>query len=317
MNTQKLIGNLSIMLLCILALVGAAAALPVQISRVEIDDHKIDADQTNRLDVQRESKVNFDIVLDSPEDVKDVEIQVFVSGFDHNTDTPLSAHTGPFDMDANVTYRKSLDIVFPDLVNEDNYKVRVIITNRDGKEVVQNYNVKIDVPRHEVKIVDAIFTPSRHVQAGQALLSTVRVKNFGEKKEENVKVTVAVPALGISASSYVEDIKTEKQQDTDEMYLRIPKCTKAGVYDMTIQVAYNDAFDHTSAKGQIEVLEDPACAQSTVEVVQTPPPAKDTVEAVPSTTKVRKALEVILLVLVGLLVLIGLIIGFTKMGASE
>ncbi len=89
---------------------------------------------------------------------------------------------------------------------------------------------------------------------------------------------------------------------------------------MTIDVKYNDGFDRTGVKGIIEVLEDSECnkAKETVEV-QLPPaqPANDTVDAVPRTSGVRKALEIILLCLVALLVIIGLIIGFSKMGASD
>lgn len=309
---------IGLVLLCSLALVGAVSAIPVSVTRVEIDDHEIAQDQSTRLDVQRDNKVDFKVFLESNQDMKDVELQVFVSGFEHNVDVPLSDRVGPFDMDANVTYKKSLAITFPDLVQEDNYKVRVVVTDRDGKEVVQNYNVKMDFNgRHDVKIVDALFTPSRRVQAGQALLTVVRVKNFGEKDEKNVKVTAAVPQLTLSTSGYIDSVKSEQQKETEELYLKVPKCTAAGVYDMTLQVAYNDGFSRTAAQGQIEVLEDPACAPKN-ETVATPPaaPANDTVEAVPRTSKVRTALEVILLVLVALLVIIGLIIGFSKMGAS-
>jgi hypothetical protein len=318
MNTHKAFGMFGIVLLCALALVGAVAAIPVNITRVELDDHAISADQNNRLDVLRDSKVKFEVTLEAAEDVDDVEVQVFVSGFEHSTDLTLSDNVGPFDMDSGVTYRKTLYITFPDLVKEDNYKVRVVVTDRDGKEVFENYNVKMDVPRHDLQVVDAIFTPSRHVQAGQALLTTVRVFNYGEKDEEDVKVTVSVPDLGISASDYVDEIEYDEAKETEELYLRVPKCAKPGVYDMNIQVAYNDGFSKTGVEGQMEVTEDASCKEKETVTVQLPPPVvNNTVDAVPKTSGVRKALEVILLCLVALLVVIGLIIGFTKMGSSN
>ena len=307
---------IGLVLLCSMALVGAVSAIPVNVTRVEIDDQRILPDQSNRLDVLRDNKVDFEVTLESSDDMNDVELQVFVSGFEHNSEVSLSDRVGPFDMDANVTYRKNLHITFPDLVQEDNYKVRVVVTDRDGKEVIQNYNVKMDMERHVLKIVDALFTPSRRVQAGQALLSVVRVKNFGEKDEKNVKVTATVPDLGISASGYIDSIKSEQQKETEELYLKIPKCTAPGTYDMTLQVAYNDGFSHTGAQGQIEVLENPACVQKNETVVVPPPQVNNTVDAVPRTSNIRTALEVILLVLVALLVVIGLIIGFTKMGVA-
>lgn len=317
MNTHKLFGMIGLMLLCSLALVGAAAAIPVNITRVEIDDHKIDPDQTNRLDVLRDNRVEFEVTLEASEDVDDVEVEVFVSGFEHNNDLRLSDHVGPFDMDANVTYRKNLQITFPDLVEEDDYKVRVVVTDRNGQEVVRNYNIKIDVPRHELKIVDAMFSPSRSVQAGQALLTIVRVENFGEQDEDDVKVVASIPALGVSATDYIEEIEAEDEEETEELYLKLPKCAEPGKYDMVITVTYNDGFDRTGVEGKIEVLENPACGEDKVEVQLPPAPSTEPVQPVAKSSKVRTALEVILLVLVALLVLIGLIIGFSRMGKEE
>ncbi len=165
MNTHKTFGIVGIVLLCALALVGAVSAIPVNITRVEIDDQKILPDQTNRLDVLRDSKVDFEVLLEASQDIDDVEVEVFVSGFEHNKDLRLSDHAGPFDMDANITYRKNLQITFPDLVEEDNYKVRVVVTDRDGQEVIENYNIKMDVQRHELAVADVTFTPSKQVQA--------------------------------------------------------------------------------------------------------------------------------------------------------
>ncbi len=318
MNMHKTIGMMSVLLLCTLALVGAVAAIPVNITRVEIDDHKIDSDQVNRLDVLRDNKVDFEVTLEASQDTDDVEVEVLVSGYEHNRERRLSDTIGPFDMDANVTYRKHLQITFPELVDEDDYKVRVIVTDRNGQEVIANYNVKIDVDRHDLKIVDALFTPSRHVQAGQALLSIVRIENFGEKDEEDVKVTVAVPALGISASDYLDEIESGDEEETEELYLRLPKCAQPGVYDMMVTAQYNEGFDRTSIEGKLEVLENPDCAKKETVEVQTPPKtAEPQVDAVPRTNKIRTALEVVLLVLVALLVLIGLVIGFTRMGKDE
>lgn len=317
MNAAKTFGMLGIILLCTLALVGAVAAIPVDITRVEIDDHKIDAGQTNRLDVMRDNKIDIELTLEATQDTDDIEVEAFVSGFEHNKDLRLSDNVGPFDMDANVTYRKNLQITLPELVKEDNYKLRVVVTNRDGQELIKNYNIKVDTERHNLKIVDASFTPSRHVQAGQALLSTVRVENFGEKDEKDVKVSMTIPALGLSSTDYIDEIKSDDEEETEEMYLRVPKCTKPGVYDMTIQVQYNDGFDRTNAEGQIEVLENPDCASKEEVTVQ--PATKDDgmAEAAPKTSKIRTALEIILLVLVGLLVVIGLIVGFSRMGSQD
>lgn len=324
MNTKKLFGCILMVLLCSLAISSAAAAIPVTINRVEIDDQEIRPDHTNRLDIVRGETVDFEITLEASQDVDDVELMVMVSGFEHNEEKPLVDKTGPFDLDKNIRYRKNLKIAFPKLVEEDNYKVRVILTDRNGVEEIKNYNVRIDVPRHDLQIVDAIFTPSRRVQAGQALLSVVRVENFGEKDEQDVKITASIPALGVSVSDYIDEIESEEEEETEEMYLKIPQCAKPGVYDLNIAAQYNDGADKTEIRGSIEVLENPSCNEQKAgekAEVQLPPAQEqkqeETVEAVPRAKSIRTALEITLLALVGLLVLVGLVIGFTKMGKEE
>jgi uncharacterized membrane protein len=221
-------------------------------------------------------------------------------------------------MDANVTYRKTLWVSFSDLVDEDDYKLRIVVSDRDGDEVFANFPIKIDVERHDLKIVDALFTPSS-VQAGQALLGVIRVENFGEQDEEDVKVMVSIPALGVGAADYIEEIDSDDEEETEELFIKVPKCAEAGAYDAQIVVEYNNGFSRIAAQKKVNVLEDPACKPVQDVTVEMPPPASnDTVQAVPrGSDKIRSALEIILLVLVALLVVIGLIIGFSKMGSQE
>ena len=67
-------------------------------------------------------------------------------------------------------------------------------------DLTVDYKLYVESPSHSVKIADVSFSPGLTVKAGKSLLSTVLVENVGEKDEEDVKVTVAVPELGISAS---------------------------------------------------------------------------------------------------------------------
>lgn len=310
--------------LFLITMLTAVSAIPISVDRVEINDIEITEGQTNRLDLERGMEHEIEVILTPSQNVDDVEIEVFISGFEHNDRLRLADHIGPIDMDANVTYIERLYVKFSDFVDEDDYRLRLIITDRNNDEIVINYPIKVDVARHDLKIVDVLFTPNK-VKAGQALLAVVRVENFGERDEDDVKVMINIPEIGVSASDYIEEIEADEEEESEELFLKIPKCTEPGIYEVQVIVEYNNRFSRTGAKKDIEVLEDLSCAPAVtqesveVQVEATPEESEAAAEAAPkdSKAKVRSALEIILLVLIALLVVIGLIIGLTKMGSQE
>jgi hypothetical protein len=261
--------KLGIIFLCmvtLLALGAVAVPLPITLNEVKVDGSELTSGASNRLDIERDQSIPVRVELTSTADLDDVEVSVFVSGFEHNDRQRISDYAPVFDMDANTTYIKKFDLSLSDLIDEDDYKLRVLVTDRDGDELIQNFNLKLDVPRHSTVIEDVIFSPEGYVRAGRALLATVRVANRGEKEEEGVRVQVRIPDLGVSASDYIEDLEEEGSGNDDELtseelYLRIPQCAKPGSYDVEIEVRYNDGFDVSTQKSVIEVLADEACPQ--------------------------------------------------------
>lgn len=249
--------KIALMLVLAIALAGTVAALPITVDKVEVDDVELRTNAANRFDVQRGDTIEVEVVFTAQADIKDMQIEGFFSGDEHNDVAPASDTTSTFDADANVTYRKKLRIDVHQFFEEDSYKLRLIYSDRNGDELVQNYNIKIDVPRHGMMIRDIVFNPDGRVKAGSALLSVVRVRNMGEKDEEDVKVTVSIPQLGVSASDYVDEVENnDDEEDTEELYLRIPRGTKPGVYDVDVEVAFDDGFKKERATKQIEILAD-------------------------------------------------------------
>ncbi|MEM4246952.1 MAG: hypothetical protein QXR48_01740 [Candidatus Woesearchaeota archaeon] len=252
--------KIAVMLVLAIALATTAFALPITVEKVEVDDVELQEGASNRFDVLRGDKIEVEVLFTPYENVKDMQIEAFFSGDEHNDVMPAYDVTSTFDADAGVTYRKKLNINIHEFFEEDAYKLRLIFSDRDGEELVQNYNIKIDVPRHGVMIRDITFNPEGKVKAGSALLGVVRVRNVGEKDEEDVKVTMSIPQLGVSASDYIDEVENgDEEEETEELYLRIPKCTKPGVYDVNVEVAYNDGFRKERATKQIEVLADDTC----------------------------------------------------------
>ena len=253
-----------IALLFTIALVGMVSALPVTITDVEIDDTDVRPGDTVRLDVVRGETFDIEVRAESSVDLDDVEWQVFVTGFEYNRVQPLYDAVGPIDMDANVSYKKTLHITLPDEVDEDDYKLRLVISDRNGDEVVVNFNLKIDVDRHKLRLEDFNTQPSGAVRAGSGLIATARYENLGEKDEDDVKVTISIPDLGVSASEYIDEIESDEEEESEEMFLRLPKCAEPGIYEVHIIAEYQDGHELLVNKAHIQVDENPACVKESV-----------------------------------------------------
>ncbi|MBS3128661.1 hypothetical protein J4410_05940 [Candidatus Woesearchaeota archaeon] len=226
---------------------------------VEIDDIDLTPSRPNPLDIERGESYPVEIRLASAQDYDDVEIRVFMSGFEYNDFESVEDRIAPFDMDANITYVKRFNIRFSDLVEEDLYQLRVVVSDRFSDLFIQNYPLKLDVPRHDLKIADIITLPSTHVQAGRALITTVRVDNYGEKDEDDVRVEVSIPSLGVTAAGYIEEVESEDQEESEELYVRIPDCAKEGTYELVVDVYYDEGFEKLTERVPIQVLQGDVC----------------------------------------------------------
>lgn len=242
-----------LLLTAVVALAPASAqVLPLTIDNVEIDDVDVQPDEVNRLDLERGHTYDVEVRLTAMADVDDVEVEAFVSGFEYNDISRISDAVHVFDADAGVTYVKRMKVTMPDDIEEDDYKLRVIVSDRNSDAIIQNYNLKLDVPRHAVQIDDIILFPNP-VEAGKALLATVRVENKGEKDEDDVRVTVSIPNLGVSGVDYIEEIEEEEEEETEEIFLRIPSNTQSGLYTVKVDVHYDELNRVISENRVVEI----------------------------------------------------------------
>jgi uncharacterized membrane protein len=120
-----------------------------------------------------------------------------------------------------------------------------------------SYTLKIEPEEHNMLIKDVIFSPSSTVVAGRSLLTTVYFKNIGNDDEEDgIKVSIDVPAIGVSAVDYVDSLDEEEATSSEELWVVVPKCTPAGEYDATVTVSFKDGDKAVSTTESIKVLED-------------------------------------------------------------
>ncbi len=248
-----------LVLIIAISMATFATALPISFHSVEVDGTDLSPEDTTRLDLERGQEIDIRMELEScGVDVEDVEITAFISGYEYNDIERMSDSTHIFDMEADVKYVKTLTLTLPSKVEEDDYLLRIIATDRYGEATTMNFKLKIDVARHSLQITDVVFNPEDNVIAGRALLSTVRIKNVGERDEESVKVRVSIPALGVSASDYVDTIESDDSTTSEELYLRIPADAKPGEYTAEVTVSFDEGYDSITTKRVIRVIE-PVC----------------------------------------------------------
>lgn len=267
MNLTKL----TLMLLMLVSLAAFAQALPFNVDSVQVNDVVLIPNSSNRLDVERGQQLDIVVRLIALDSAKNVEIEAFISGFEFNDVERVSDTTGLFDVLQNVTYVKRLSIPLPAALEKDDYKLRIVVSDRDNLEIVQNYALKIDVPRHLVGVEDVLLTPENEIIAGGSLLASVRVENLGAKVEEDVKVKVAIPELGVSATKYISKVGVDDETESEDVYLRLPECAQPGTYAVVATLYYADGHRTSVGKASITVLKNELCYGDDVDAVDALP----------------------------------------------
>ena len=254
--------------LLIVALSTAVSALQANIDEVEVEDTVLSASSTNQilgLEKNDEIDVKVQITSTSAVDIEDAQIEVYLRGYDH--DDLIEDISDVFDIKAGVTYSKKFTLALPLRMDQDRYKLRVRVENREGNSTEATYELEVDTARHALQVKDLVLSPENEVKAGRALLATVRIKNRGEMQEEDIKVKVSIPELGISASDYVDEIDQEDGSDdsvtSEELYLRIPQCAEPGEYTVKAEVLYDDGDEKETFTSKILIVEDETCSAAT------------------------------------------------------
>ena len=199
----------------------------------------------------------------------DVEVEAELSG-DGKKDKVIDS-TDEFAVHQGTTYKKTLNLVLPSRMDQSReYMLRITLSNRSDYKTI---TTKLDIISgdHSLTIKDIVLSPENEVKAGRALLATARIKNMGAKAEEDIKVKASVPALGISASDYIDELDEEDctQEDCDdsttseELYMRIPDCAEPGEYTVKVCVEFDDGDEEECQTTKINVVESDTCSAPT------------------------------------------------------
>ncbi len=257
----KMKGLFVVMFGLIMAVAMAFSAYAAQVSindstiKVEVDGFALTEGDTSTVrQLERGDSFELRVSLEALRDVKDVEIHAFISGFEYSASEPISDSTRPFDLNENESVVKKLTLKLPERADQDKYKLRVVIADRFGEAITKNYNIKIEPSDTQVVIKDFELSPEDEVQAGRAILATVRVKNLGDSQEDDVKIRVSIPELGVSATpDFVDELDADESATSEEFFLKLSSCAKPGVYDVVAEVTYDQGDEKVTARKSVTV----------------------------------------------------------------
>ncbi len=251
---------LAIFLVGILALCGLASAAP-SVEYVKINGDIFESGDT--LALERGEALDIKVKLQAVTDEEDIEITADILGYEYSDYNAISDRVHIMDMQAGDTEYENLGVTLPQRAEKDRYDLRIRIGGRTGASEEYLINLRVKDARHKILIQDIVFSPEGSVMSGRALLAAVRIKNYGENDEKSIKVTVKMPELGISASDYIDELDYDATDGTattsEELYLRIPSCVKAGEYTVIAEVSYDEGYEVITKETSILVTEDELC----------------------------------------------------------
>ncbi len=271
------------------------------IENVEVNDQDADVytqqqvdraasiDDLNGVAVDEGETLEVQVVVGAQTSAKDVQIEAEIRGYEYSDSEDLSDRTQTFDMDVSgtgtTTKRKTLTVKLPQKLDKDRYFLRLTVDDKDSAAIVRYVVLQIEPSRHGVDIHDVTFSPSTSIKAGRSLLTTVLLRNFGDKDQKDVKVTVEIPALGVQATEFVDRVNTDNHnvdyEDVAEMFLPIPATAEAKEYTVIVTARYDDLRKVTTKTYQLNVLPNEAFgpADSSERLVLAVGPESQTVAA--------------------------------------
>jgi len=214
--------------------------------------NSLDVNDVDTVEFMNGENLKIDLRLSALSTFDDARIMVFIDGYEHST---LLDSTDVFAVKNGKTYVKTLNIQLPsDMKTQKDYILRIVGANGLTGITYKELDLYINTDRHKVDVLDLIMTPSTGVEAGQNLIANVRVKNNGQKNQESVKVTIAIPELGMSESSYVSTLNADSTVTSDDMLLFVPESAEAGTYDVIVTLKYNEGYTTSTEKFSFNVL---------------------------------------------------------------
>lgn len=257
-------------------LISGEDGVDVTVSSVEVNDVELEG-ISGPKNLEKTDELEILVVFSINKSIDNVQIEAELTGYDNSDRDKVTETTDTFDVTAGDVYDKRLDLQLPIRFDQGRYSLKIRFETPLGT-LTKPYLVDINTQDHLIEIRDITLSPENDVKTGRALLVTARIKNRGESEEEDIKVKASVPALGISASDYLDQLDPEDCTGSDcddsttseELYMRIPDCAEPGEYTVRVCVEYDDGDEEECDTTKINVVSGDVCNVPTpIETVAT------------------------------------------------
>ena len=145
---KKLLG-LGIILAFFVVLSGVAHALPITIEEVKVDGDVVQTGVTNILEVERGQDITVRVRLKGNAGAGTldyVNLEAEIKGTDYKD--IISDSIGSFKVMEGVSTSKELTLKMPSRLEQDRFKLRIRLEDRDGVTTQQDYEMQISAKRH-------------------------------------------------------------------------------------------------------------------------------------------------------------------------
>lgn len=228
--------------------------LDLIVEKVEVnDDELLDGES---LQVLNGETIEIDLRFSAlSSNVEDARFRAYIEGYEHDSENPIMTSTEIFDLKAGKTYTKKMVLRLPsDMDSQADYKLRITGANSLSGLTYKEYKLYVDTKRHRLDIISIITTPNNGVEPGEPLIASVRFENRGQKAQDSVKVSIAVPELGLEEYDYVGNIDPDEAKTSSDLFFTIPEDVKAGQYEVVATLSYNDEYEKTVEKSTITIM---------------------------------------------------------------
>jgi len=253
---RKILGFALIFLLALTSVVSGIQSYDYYINTVKV---KGDYAGNGAIVLERGENVPVEVWVSGINTVDGVRVEASLGDYEYGKVEDIS---DLFEVSANGRHKITLNLEIPEDIDvADFHTLRV--EAYDGRyEDRREYDVEIRESRHKLLVQDVIFRPSNTVEAGRSLRSVIRIENLGNKKEEDIKVTVSIPELGVSGSEIIDELVSEEDDDNDaetsestsEILVPIPNNAVAKDYEVQVLVEYNRGHDVVRETKMINVI---------------------------------------------------------------
>lgn len=248
---------MSVFILFLLALVVPNVAAQAGYQFTDVDVNGIDMANSPIVYVARDEIVHVKLDLEATEDAEDLKVKAWIGGYEYGD---VKATTEMFDVEEGVTYPVILAFRVPkDIDASKEYTLHIEAYDKDDSHE-EEYVLRIKEKRHLLDIQDVIFSPGLTVENTEPLFVVVRLENMGENKEEDIRVEVSIPELGISQRTYVDELTQvddddeESSESSDSLYLDL-EGVEPGVYKLIVTAEYNRGHDIVGQEFNLVVKE--------------------------------------------------------------